>query len=228
MTYFFIVLIICFVLFLYKLYHLSVDDQALIKKNVEIKDIFNSTLIVFLSGLFFARFFYVIFYPDEIFYSVLGFLVFPYFPGLSLTGGIIGGALTLLVYSKIKKFPTPRVFDFYAMALVFVLPLGWLLFMIFSKDFSTGATARLVLYILLFIGFNFFLYPKSTRFQLKDGTKSLIFLIFVTLIILLTSAVNSPGLEAFRQSRENIINIIILVVSIIFFIKQEFFQKLSF
>jgi len=227
MQYFFIVLIITFVLFLYKLYHLANDDQALIKKNISLKEVFNSTLIVFVIGLFSARLFYIIFYPDSIFYSILGFLIFPYFPGLSLTGGILGGILALALYSRFKKFPSLRIFDFYAMALTYVLPFGWLMYMIFSTNFSTGALVRLVLYILLFVGFNFLLYPKSSRFELKDGSKGLIFLVFFSLISLLTATINSPGIEAFKGNKENFVNILILLISSIIFAKQELVGKIS-
>lgn len=158
---------------------------------------------------------------------MLGFLVFPYFPGLSLIGGIIGGILTLILYARFKKFPASRVFDFYAMALVYVLPLGWLLYIIFSSNFSTGALVRLVFYILLFIGFNFLLYPKSSRFELKDGSKGLIFLILFSLISLFTVAINNPGIEAFKGGKENIMNLIVLVLSLVIFIKQEVIGKVS-
>jgi len=113
------------------------------------------------------------------------------------------------------------------MAIVYVLPLGWLLYIIFSSNFSTGALIRLVFYILLFVGFNFLLYPKSTRFELKDGSKGLIFLIFFSLISLLTVAINSPGIEAFNNSKENIVNICILILSFVFFVKQEILGKVD-
>jgi prolipoprotein diacylglyceryltransferase len=204
---------------------LANDDLILVKKNISVKQVFNVTLVVFLIGLFFSRLFFVIINPDPIFYSVLGFLVFPYFPGLSLIGGIIGVILALLIISKYKKFPSLRIFDFYAMALVYVLPLGWLLYIIFSNNFSTGFLVRLVFYILLFICFNFFLYPKSTRFELKDGSKALIFLIFFSLISLLTIAINNPGLEAFKSSKENMVSIAILTISSLIFIKNELLGK---
>src|SRR3989344_2886665 len=110
MQFFIFVLVICLVLFLYRIYHLANDDYVLLTKNITLEDIFNAVFVCSLVSLLFSRFFYVFMNPNPVFLNPLGFLLFPYFPGLSLTGVLIGGILALFLYIRIKKFPLGRVF----------------------------------------------------------------------------------------------------------------------
>jgi len=228
MEFFVLVLIASLVLFLYKLYHLANDDYILIKKNIPLKEIFNSAVVILLISLFSSRIFYIVFNPEPIFLSPLGFLLFPYFPGLSLTGGVMGAVLVTFIYSKIKKFPTSRIFDFFAMSLIFVLPFGFLSYMILSSSLTIGAFIRLILYVFIFICFNFYLYPKSIQLEIKEGTKSILFLIFFSLISLLGNAVDNPGIAPFLSNKENFLLLGILFVSLMLLLKQEIIGRISF
>ena len=178
MQIFFIVLIICLVLFLFRLYHLANDDYVLIKKNVTLEQVFNCAFIVSLVGLFSARFFYVLFHPLHIYLNILGFILFPYFPGLSLVGGLLGGILALFIYCRKMNFPLGRVFDFFTMALIFVLPVGLVGYFLLSGSLTTGGLVRLGMYIIIFLSANIFLYPKAPSLEMKEGTSSVLFLIF--------------------------------------------------
>jgi len=104
MQFFIIVLIIDFVLFLFRLYHVANDDYVLIKKNKTLEDVFNVAFITALIALLISRFFHVFLNPQPVFLNPLGFLLFPYFPGLSLTGGVIGGSIFLLFYLRQNNF----------------------------------------------------------------------------------------------------------------------------
>ena len=95
-----IVLLISFVFFLFRLYHVAKDDVVLVKKNVSLDKIFDAAVFCALVGLLFSRIFYVIFNPDPAFLHPLVFLIIPYFPGLSLLGGVIGGILFAIVMIK--------------------------------------------------------------------------------------------------------------------------------
>lgn len=221
MQFFFIILIIGLVLFLFRLYHLANDDYVLVKKNITLEDIFNASLVCCVFALLFARFFYVVFNPDPIFLNPLGFLLFPYFPGLSLTGGIIGGMLSLFIYSRIKKFPISRVFDFFTISFIFILPFGLIGYFLLSHDITFGNTLKLVMYAVIMIFVNIYLYPKTSALEIKDGTLTSLFLIFFTLINLLGSAIDHPGTRYFISHGENFILLLILVFSVIFILKQE-------
>lgn len=221
MSFFFVILIICLVLFLFRLYHVANDDYVLVKKNISLDAIFNCAFINGAISLLFARIFYVIFNPDPVFLSPLGFLIFPYFPGLSLLGGLLGGALGLFVYSRMKKFPIGRVFDFFTVSLTFILPFGLIGYFLLSQEFSVGGTVKLVLFTVMALAANLYLYPKASSLEIKDGGISMLFLIFFSLIMLLTSAIDNPGISNFVDQKENLIYLTMLAVGIILIIKQE-------
>lgn len=221
MQFFFIILIICLILFLFKLYHISNDDFVLAKKNILLEEIFNSAFVCSSVALLFARVFYVLFNPDPVFLNPLGFLLFPYFPGLSLTGGVVGGILSLLIFSKINKFPVSRVFDFFSAAFIFILPIGLMGYILLSGNITVGNSVKLALFTIIFLTSNFYLYPKANALEIKDGTLSMLFLIFFSLISLFGSAIDHPGINYFVSHKENFILILILTFSLVLLVKQE-------
>lgn len=203
------------------------DDYVLLKKNINLEEIFNAAFICSLIALLFGRVFHVIFNPDQVFLNPLGFLLFPYFPGLSLTGGVVGGALTLFAYSKMKKFPTGRVFDFFALSLVFVLPVGLIFYLLLSNDITRGNNLKLILYTVILISSNIYLYPKASALEIKDGSLSILFLIFFSLISLLGSAIDRPGITLFVNNLENFALLAVLIVSLGLLLKQEIIGRIS-
>ena len=227
MQFFILVLIVCLILFLFRLYHLANDDFFLIKKNITLDDVFNVTFICCGVTLLFARIFYVFLNPKPVFFNPLGFLLFPYFPGLSSTGAIIGGTLTLIIYSRIKKIPVGRVFDFFSISFIFVLPFGMIGYFLLSQDFTIGNIVKLVLYSVLLIASNVYLYPKASSLEIKDGTISVLFLLFFALISLLAIAIDHPGTNYFLSHKENFILLFILVVSVTLILKQEIIGRIA-
>jgi prolipoprotein diacylglyceryltransferase len=221
MSFFFIVLIICLVLFLFRLYHVANDDYVLVKKNVSLDEVFNCAFVCGLIALLFARIFYVILNPNPIFFSPLGFLIFPYFPGLSLFGGLIGGIIALFIYSRVKKFPLGRIFDFFAVSFTFILPVGLLGYFLLSQEFSIGGTVKLVLFLIIAFAANLYLHPKASSLEIRDGSISILFLIFFSLTMLLTGAIDHPGINYFISHKENLVYLAMLAIGIILIIKQE-------
>lgn len=221
MQFFIFILIGTLVLFLFRLYHLSSDDYVLAKKNITLDDIFNVAFVCCVPALLLARIFFVAMNPQGVFLNPLGFLLFPYFPGLSLTGGLIGGALTLYWVSRKKKFPIGRVFDFFSIAFIFTLPFGFVGYFLLSQDFTAGNVVKFVLYCLILVGSNIYLYPKASSLEIKDGTISALFFVFFSLISLLAQAIDNPGTAYFISHRENFILLFILLLAVLFILKQE-------
>jgi prolipoprotein diacylglyceryltransferase len=227
MSFFFVVLIICLVLFLFRLYHVANDDIILAKKNISLDEIFNCALVCSLSALFFSRLFYVILNPQPVFFSPLGFLVFPYFPGLSLFGGIIGGSLAVFLYCRKYRYPLGRVFDFFTISLTFIIPFGILGYMLLSRNFSGEILLSLVFFMIMALVMNLYLHPKASSLEIKDGTISILFLIFYSLIMLLVNAISHPGINNFITHRVNFMLLIFLVGGTILFIKQEIYGSFT-
>lgn len=226
MQLFIFVLIFCFVVFLFRLYHLAVDDYVLIKKNITLEDVFNAAFVIALPSLLFARFFYVIFHPAHVFLNPLGFLLFPYYPGLSLSGGILGGAISLFVYASYGKFPKARIFDFFTISLLFSIPFGLIGFVILSH-FTSGIGIKMLLFAIMFILTSVYLYPKSSALEIKDGSLSFLFLMFFSLISLLANSIDNPGIRNFIDNKENFLLIALLITSVVFVVKQEILGRIS-
>ncbi len=227
MSFFFLVLLGCFILFLYRLYHLATDDYVLLKKNVSLEQIFNAAFACSFIALFFSRFFHVLFHPQPVYLSILGFLLFPYFPGLSLTGGVLGGFVSLYIFGKVKHLPIGRVFDFFSMALLWVLPIGLLGFFLLSQEITPGGIVRLIMYVALLLGATLYLFPRVGSLEMKDGTVSILFFIFLSLASLLGNGIDQRSISVFFEQKENYVLLLAFGFSVILLIKQELLGRIS-
>jgi len=219
------VLIICFFIFLFSLYFLVNDDLIIIRKDMPMDKVFNTAFLTALVALFFARFFYVIFYPREVFFSPLGFLLFPYFYGLSLLGGVLGGSIFLTVYAKYQKLPIARIFDFFTVALLSCLPIGLLGFFILSgKSYFPTFIFSFLAYLILFILFIKIMLPVSLRGRIKNGSLGVIFLFYFSIVTFLSGIISN--FKNFKLiSLENFTILVLLIVSVIFILKQGIVGK---
>src|SRR3990167_7333740 len=98
MQFFILVLLVCLIVFLFCVHFLAKDDLILLRKDVSMEKFFN---LIFLGAIFCllsARLFYGIFHATTILLNPIVLLLFPYFPGLSLVLGAIGGAICFLYF----------------------------------------------------------------------------------------------------------------------------------
>src|SRR5258706_5468218 len=111
MNFIFIVIIFCFFVFLYVLYYLAKDDFVIIRKDVSLESVFNLAFLAGIVSLVSSRVGFAIFSHNLNYFNPLVFLAFPYFPGFSLTGGIVGMSLFVYFYSSFRKMPFGRILD---------------------------------------------------------------------------------------------------------------------
>lgn len=215
-----IIFIILFFIFLYCLYQLVRDDYTMIRKNVSLEQVFDLVFGGLWISLLFSRLFFFLFHPVSGNLAVLFFS--PNKGGFSLVGGIIGGTIALYLLGKYKKVPLGRLFDFFTLAFLFVLPLAFLIHSLFLKKqemFLSFSYAGL--YFLLTIFFIKFLYPKIMNKTLKEGNASILFLLFFSLVTLFTSVVNPFTGVITLLSAENIVLAVLFIVSVVLLIRQE-------
>jgi hypothetical protein len=219
------VLIICFIIFLFSLYFLANGDLIIVRKDMPMDKVFNTAFLTAFVALFFARFFYVIFYPREVFFSPLGFLLFPYFYGLSLLGGVLGGSIFLTVYAKYQKLPVARIFDFFAVAFLSSLPIGLLGFFILTgKSYFSTFIFSFLAYLILFVLFIKVLLPYSIRGRIKNGSLGAIFLFCFSIVTFLSGIISN--FKNFKLiSLENFTILVLLVISITLILKQGIVGK---
>src|SRR5687767_2761885 len=104
--------LITLLIFLYCFYTYAKDDHYFIRKGISLEQLFNILFIsIFWSGLF-SRLAYVLFNPDPKYWNPLVFFLIPYFPGISLTGGVIGLFISMIYLAKRRKIHAGRVLDY--------------------------------------------------------------------------------------------------------------------
>lgn len=222
MNFFILVLFLCFFVFLYVIYFLAHDDFVVLRHDVSMEKIFNSAFLFSAVALFFSRLFYVLSNPQEIFFSLLGFLLFPYFPGLSLSGGLIGGFIFLVAYLKFKNLPIGRLLDFFSIGFLTASLFGFIGFILLSGQTITyNIILGIGLNALLVFIFIRFLLPLSLSGKLKDGSLGILFLISFSGIFFLINILINRG---FNISAENITLLLISVVLSIPLIRQEGYE----
>lgn len=204
------VILSCLFIALFVLYTLANDDFVLLRKNIIIIKIFDIAILTLGFGLFAARLFYVVFHFTPGFLNPLVFFLFPYFPGLSLGGGIIGGILFLVAYSYKAKLAVGRIFDIFSLSLFSVLPVGLLMQILIIKKnvfpllvLLLGAVLSAFVFILLLRNFQ--------KGNLKDGSIGLLSFTLFSFITFLTGLVG----------KKDILLVIIFLVSTVLFIRQE-------
>lgn len=225
MQLFILFLFISFIIFLFSLYKLGKEDIVFIRKNVALEQLFNIAFITVFFGLFSSRLVYVLANPAKGFLNPLVFILFPYFPGLSLVGGILGGALVLIYYTRQKKLPTSRVLDFFGIALFCAIPFGYVGSIFLSKNAVLLEAVFLpILYLLLFFLIIKLFFPRLIQSSLQQGSIAALSLTLFSLISFLSSLVqNKQGLIWFIDVPE-ILAIGIFFVSLGFLIRQELTQ----
>ncbi|MCL5970618.1 MAG: prolipoprotein diacylglyceryl transferase [Patescibacteria group bacterium] len=213
-------IILGFFAFLFLVFALSNDDFVLLRKNVSLEDLFNLAILTSFFGLFSARLLYVILNPNMKFLNPFVFLLFPYFPGLSLAGGVIGGSFFALFLALRNKMPGARVLDIFSISFlgsfVFSFFIKFLDILIFQKKVFLPDTLNLIFCLIFFsIVVYFFL-----RSKIKDGTSALFVLIFFSVLGIGQSAISSDSKLLFFLSKESFVFILIFFFSLFILFKK--------
>lgn len=209
-------LIFCFLVFLFCVYLFSHDDFVFLRKNVSMERVFNLAFLTAFSGLFFARFFYVLFNFHLDFLNPLVFFLFTYFPGLSLPGGVSGAAVFLLLYAAYRKLPKARLFDVFSLSSALAFSIGLFInFFLTQKIILSLDLTIPIIYLAFFI--------TSTRLflkaKLKDGSLGTLFILVFSLVLFVVGRIKAQNL--LLLANEDFILIEMFLVPIVFLFKQE-------
>lgn len=206
----------CFLVFLFCLHVLARDDFVLIRKKISMERVFNLAFLTAGVGLFFARLVFVVsnFQPE--FLNPLVFFLFPYFSGLSLSGGVVSGVLFLLLYSASKKMPKERLLDIFSLSFLLSFVVSLFLFMAVEKTpFLSFKTLIPVSYGLFFLIFLW----AFVKTKLQDASIGILFLIVFSFISLIANLLQRE--RSFLLSNEDFILIETFLLSLVFLVKQE-------
>jgi hypothetical protein len=221
MQFFIFVLLVCFFVFMYCAYTLSNDDFIFFRKDISMERIFNLIFIGAFFSLFFSRMFYGI-TDSNIFSNPFVFLLFTYFPGLSLLGAVVGGGayLAYAKFTKDRQFPLARIADFLSIAFLLSLSIGFIGLSIFSaKTIMFKYVIEAGVYFVLFIIFLRFLLPWLLSGKIREGTISFIFLLSFALVSLISNIFPKFEYLKYFKNWENIVFFAILIMSAIMIAK---------
>lgn len=209
-----LILLFCF-------YTYAKDDHYFIRKGVSIEQLFNIFFLSIFWGLLFGRIAYVLFNPSSVYWNPLVFFLIPYFPGISLTGGVIGLFLSMIYLARRRKIHAGRVLDYISFAGLITLPAGLLTNFLFQgrNDLMQGVYIPLV-YVLLFIIYQRILFPRFTRGVLKEGSMSAFFLIIFSLLSLLQDVILLYQKDVLLKT-EDFVAMVIFFVAAFFLIRIE-------
>jgi len=225
MQFFVFVLLICLFIFLYCTYVLANDDFIFLRRDVTMERLFNIIFLGSLCCLFFARLFYGFSHAKNILLNPFVFLLFPYFPGLSMLGGVLGAGVTFLFLATRKNntLPLGRMADFFSIAFLITLPIGFLGYFMFSEEgFPVAKAGSLVItYLILFVVSLRFLLPQLLNGKLKEGTIAISILICFCVVSLISNALPKINVLDFFKNFENLILLTTLIASSVLLIKQE-------
>lgn len=217
MQFFIFILIICLFIFLYCVFVLANDDFVFLRRDISMEKIFNIIFIGGLIGLFFARLFYG-FSAKNIFSNPLVFLLFPYFPGLSLLGAVVGTGAYLLFLKTRKEnsLPLGRMCDFFSIAFLISLALGFIGSLIFSEDGTLiiKLSIQAFSYFILFIIFLKFFLPRLLSGRYKEGTITFLFLICFSVVNLTLNVFSKISILGYLKNPENVILTLIFLLSV--------------
>lgn len=219
MPIFLLTFLVCFIVFLFALYALSHDDFILFRKNIDMEKVFNLAFVVAIVSLFFARLFFVFLYFKPVYLNPLAFVMFPYFPGLSLPGGLLGGSVALALLLRGKKYPEGRVFDLFLVAFLITLVVG--LLSMFGVEYMTTKkiSYELILQIIGSLVIFFFGYRASKSHEMQEGSIGLISIILLSLFFLFSFFIAWP-IQAVPFAKESSIWIFNFLLAGYFFFKQ--------
>jgi prolipoprotein diacylglyceryltransferase len=216
-----LILIPSLLVFLYSLYRLVKDDYVFIRKGISLEQSYDIAFVTLWVSLIFSRLFYLLFHLQSGKNIFLQFFSFTQ-GGFSLIGAILGGILALLFIGRYKRVPLGRLSDFMSLSFMFALPLGFLANAIFvTKGELLFTFLSAVLYFLLMMFFVQFLKPKLMSRTMKEGTLSILFLLFFSVISLVVSLLSSLKNIPEMLTGQNFATLGLLIFSIILLIKEE-------
>lgn len=223
MYFLFLILIFCTFIFLFCLYYLIKDDFVLLRKDISAERVFNLAILASLGTLFFARFGYAVLNPSANFLNPFVFFLFPYFPGLSLVSGVLGGSMIFFLISDFKKMPTGHLFDLLSISFLSAFPIGLFGYFLLSRVnlLAIKPIAIFLVAVLMFIFFIKVLLPKKHKNKFQDGSLGLMFLALFSLMLFAESVTGVFKVVSVLKIEELVVLALTFIICVFLLVKQE-------
>lgn len=217
----FLLYIFCIIVFLFSLYLLSNDDYVLIRKNLSTEKVFDLAFLILIVGLFFARVFFVIFNFKIFYLNPLYFFLFPYFPGMSIPGGVLGAILFILLFFKSWKLPFTKLLDFFALSFLWSLPFGLIISLILSLSLKKKIIPFAIIEPIIYLIGALIITKMFQKLSIKEGSLTFIVLILFSVISFLENISIHAQKLFFIFTKDDVILIGFFLLSVILLIRKE-------
>lgn len=218
--------IICLLVFLFTVYQLSKDDFLFLRRGITVDEVFDTVFLGLPVIFVAARLGYILFNPSWKYLNPLVFFILPYFPGLSLIGGIIGGWLFILLYTKRRKVPSQRLLDMMTLAFLFALSIGILLQgallipqnKVFAIEEAIRGIIGLAAYIILFMQF--------VKGKWIEGSMALFIIMIISLLTLLPLGFSWVIYHTISYISLGLTACVFLLAFVLFMKRQRFISRI--
>lgn len=212
---------ISFFIFLFCLYLFSRDDFILLRKNVSLEQIFNYAFISAGIGIISGRIFHVFFHPSLQYLNPLVFLIFIYFPGISVIGSVIGVLIFLFFISRKKKIPRGKIYDIFALSFLPAFASNILIMQLFELFFVKKISVLALCLSLFLFMFSLILAIIFQKGRTKDGIIGTITFICFSFVLFFEDIFMIKNKRNIFFDKEIIVLFILLLVGIFLFIQQK-------
>lgn len=218
-----------FIIFLLSLYLLSREDFVFLRRNVSTEQIFDIAFLDGLVSLFLARIIYVAFHFTFAYFNPLVFFLVPYFPGLGISGAIMGSFFFLLLISRNKKIPTGHLLDVFSVSFFYAFSatlFGYGLLALLNRQFFFSVIDGVwgIISLSLSILFGSIL-MKSIW---KDGNMSTVIVVCISIVLLITRGLMMFIQKPFVFDKELILFFFILIGASVMGLAKKFMQRSNF
>jgi hypothetical protein len=216
-----LLIFITLLIYLFTFYMFARDDYYFIRKGITMEQLFNVLLLGLFWGFLIARLLFVVLHFKQRFLNPIVFLLVPYEPGLSLFGWVIGIFLGITYLTKRRKIHSARFFDYVSIASLAAFPI-WSLGVYFIDGMSNVLTVvSASLYFVCFLFFSMVLFPKFTRGKMKEGSISILFLIIVSLLSLVGTAITMITKHIMQLQIEDYLFICLCLISVLLYVRLK-------
>lgn len=155
-------------------------DIAMIRAHISEEVIFDIVIFTTLFGLLGARITYLALHFQDFGLEPLKWILFTYFQGLYLVGGIFGALAFLFFFAKAKKYPLFVLLDYLTLGFLIAAPFGYIGGFFGEKigNYPVQLFETLIMLLLLAL----LLFAKKKRIIRSDGTSTLTFLIIFAIV----------------------------------------------
>lgn len=197
-----IIFIISVLFFLFVLYKLIKDDHVFLRRNLKLEHVFD--IVFILLGL-----------------SLILGKIHLFQTSLFLNNISLSGSITLLIFGKYKKISLGRIFDFFVLSFLPILPFIYVTFGLISKK---GIFVQMILssffYLILSVLFFKYLYKKLINRTIKEGTIANLFFMIFSLFSFIQLILNLKNIKALSLNSDVIYLLLLFIINFVLFIRQ--------